>query len=84
MNNSSLIDRRAHQLQNADGAVLLDQGQVLHQIGQFARSNGLTRNAHDKGLAPVHVDVGRHRSKPGHKGEVKNGRHGVGERSLSG
>ena len=62
----------------------LDQGQVLHQVGQFASRNGFARNAHDKGFAPVHVDIGRYRSKPGHKGEVKNGRHGVWERLLSG
>ena len=70
--------------QHHPDAHALDQGQVLHQVGQFASRNGFARNAHDKGFAPVHVDIGRHRSKPGHKGEVKNGRHGVWERLLSG
>ena len=53
----------------------LNQCQVLRQVLQLARRNGLARNAHHKGLAPVHVDVGRHRAEPGHKCEVEYGRH---------
>ena len=55
----------------------LNQGQVLGQVRQFAGCDGFTRNAHDKGLAAVHVDVGGHRPKPGDKGEIKDCRHGM-------
>ncbi len=54
----------------------LDQRQVLRQVLQLARGNGLARDAHHKGLAPVHVDVRRHRPEPGHEGEVENCGHG--------
>ena len=53
----------------------LNQSQILGQVLQLAGSDGFTRNAHDKGFATVHVDVGCHRAKPRHKGEVKDSRH---------
>ena len=56
----------------------LDQCQVLHDAGQFARSNGLSGDPHHEGLAPVHVDVGRHRPEPGDEGEIENGGHAAG------
>ena len=56
----------------------VDQGQVLHNAGQFAGVDGLTGHRHHKGLAPVHVDVRGHGAKPRHKGEVKDRGHGGG------
>ena len=53
----------------------LNESQVLCQGLKFVRLDRLSRNGHHKGLAPVHVNVGGHRSEPGHKGEVKNQRH---------
>ena len=57
----------------------LDHGQILRDVGQLVRGNRLTRHAHDKGLAPVHVDIGRHGAEPGHESEVENGGHGRGK-----
>ena len=54
----------------------LDQGQVLDNVLQLARCNGLAGHPHHKGLAPVHMDVGCHRPEPGHKGEVEDSGHG--------
>ena len=62
----------------------LNQGQVLRQMLQFARRNGLACNAHHKGFATVHVNVGRHRSKPGYEGEVEDSGHGLGGLSKGG
>jgi len=54
----------------------LDHGQVLHQTGQFASLDGLTRNGHHKSFATVHVYVGRDRAEPGDECEIENGGHG--------
>ena len=53
----------------------LNQRQVLGQGLKFSGLDGLTRDGHHKGLAPVHVDVGCNRSEPGHKSEIKDQRH---------
>jgi hypothetical protein len=53
----------------------LNQGQILGQVLQFARSNGFTCNAHHKGFAAVHVNIRRHRAKPRYEGEVKDSGH---------
>ncbi len=62
--------------QHQTHAHALNQGQVLCQIGQLAGRNGLASQGHHKGFAPMHVNVGRHRAKPGHKGEMENVGHG--------
>ena len=53
----------------------LNQGQILGQVLQLASCDGFTCNAHHKGFATVHVDVGCHRAKPRYEGEVKDSRH---------
>ena len=54
------IDLRAKAVHQHDlHAHALDQRQVLRQVLQLARRNRLARDADHKGLAPVHVDVGR-------------------------
>ena len=71
-----LIDLRAKAVhQHHFDTHALDQRQVLRQMLQLARSNGLAGNAHDKGLVAKFVDVGRHRTEPGHKGEGEYGGH---------
>jgi len=72
-----LVDLRAKAMHQHDlHTHALDQRQVLRQMPQLARGNGFTRDAHHEGLAPVQVDVGRHRTEPGHEGEVEDGGHG--------
>ncbi len=53
----------------------LDHGQVLHDGLELARCNRFARNTDNKGLVAKLVDIGRYRAKPGHKGEVEDGRH---------
>ena len=50
----------------------LDHGQVLRQVRQLARRNGLARHSHHKGLVAKLVDVRRHRAEPGHEGEIED------------
>ena len=50
----------------------LDECQVLHQAGQFARRDGFASDGHHKGFAAVHVDIGCDRSKPRDEGEIEN------------
>ena len=50
----------------------LDECQVLHQAGQFARCDGFASDGHHKGFAAVHVDIGCNRSKPRDEGEIEN------------
>jgi hypothetical protein len=73
-----LVDLGAKAMHQHDlHAHALDQRQVLRQVLQLARRNRFARDAHHKGLAPVHVDVRRHRPEPGHEGEIENGGHGL-------
>ena len=62
----------------------LDECQVLRQVGQLTRGNGFARDADHKGLATMHVNVGRDRTEPRHKGEVKNSGHVGGLVRVSG
>ena len=56
-----LIDLRPEAMHQHDfHAHALNQRQVLRNVLQFACRNGLARNTHHKGFAPVGVDVGRH------------------------
>ena len=64
--------------QNDLEAHAVNQRQVLHDVGQFARCNGFARHAHHQCLAAVHMDVGRNGSEPRNESEIENGRHGDG------
>ena len=69
-----LIDLRPKAVHQHDlDAHALNEGQVLGNVLQLARRNGLAGHAHHEGFAPVQVDVGRHRAKPGHEGKIENG-----------
>ena len=66
------VDLRPEAMHQHDlHAHALDQRQVLRQMAELARRDGLARDADHKGLAPVHVDVGRHRAEPGHRSEER-------------
>ena len=72
-----LVHLRAKPVHQHDfHAHALHHGQVLCQVLQLARSNGFATHANYKGLMAELVDVGCHRAKPGHKGEVENSGHG--------
>ena len=55
-----LIDLRPETMDQHDFHThALNQGQVLRNVLQLARCNGLTRQADHKGFATVRVDIGR-------------------------
>src|SRR6185369_10624424 len=58
----------------------LDQREVLGDVLQLAGCHRLAGHADDESLAPVHVDVRRHRSEPGHESKVEDGGHRGGRR----
>ncbi|MCY1533662.1 hypothetical protein D9M68_690020 [compost metagenome] len=73
-----LVDLRAEAVHQHDlDAHALDQGQVLRDVLQLARRDGLARQRDHEGLAAVRVDVGRDRAEPGHEGEIEDGGHGA-------
>ncbi len=53
----------------------LDHGQVLRNMVQLARSDGLAAQPDHESLVAELVDVGCHRAEPGHKGEVEDRGH---------
>ena len=57
----------------------MQDGQILHKSIELARCNQLPGHGHDKRLAVVRVDVGRHRAKPGHEGVGENKAHRGGD-----
>ncbi len=72
-----LVDLRPETMHQHDAhAHALNEGQILRQIGQLARRYGLACNADHKGLVAKLVDIGCHRAKPGHEGEIKDRGHG--------
>ena len=71
-----LVDLRAEPVHQHDlHAHAADQRQVLRDVLQLARRDRLAGHPDHEGLAPVHVDVGRHRAEPGHEGEIEDGGH---------
>ena len=51
--------------------------EVLHDVVELAGGNAFAGQRNHEGLAPVSVDVGRNRAKPGHEGVGEYEAHGA-------